>query len=93
MPNLAFPVFRACLLVPLGLGLQVAHAVGGTTSAKASASGVMAVSVQVVATCIASTRPGAGAAASCQDRTAFVLSREMQLSQVAPDVQVLTIRY
>jgi hypothetical protein len=87
MPNLVFPIFRACLLVPLGLGFQFAQAAGG------SARGVMVVSVQVVATCTVFTQPSAIAVASCQDRTPFVLHREVQLSQDFPSVQMLTIRY
>jgi hypothetical protein len=99
MPNLVFFIFRACLVVPLGLGVQVVQAVGGSANASTSArtSGLMSVSVQVVATCTASitssTQLGAGDAASCQDRTPFVLSHAVRLSQMAPGAQVLTIRY
>ena len=85
MPNFGSPVIRACLCFPLGLAVQ---AVSGT-----DARGVMSVSVQVVATCTASTQPRAPATAQCEDRTPFVLSRAVQLSPAGQGVQVLTICY
>lgn len=93
MPNPAFPIMRACFLVLLGLGAQVAHAAADATHVSSMARGVMAVSVQVVATCTASAQKSAGAVASCQDGTPYVLSHEKQFLKVARGIQVLTIRY